>query len=137
MNGVVEASNKNIKMIMQKIMDSHRQWHEKLSFTLLSYRTTMRTCSGATSYILVYGTEVVIHAEVEKPSLSVIQEAKLDDAEWIRVSQEQLMLIDEKRMDVVCRGQLYQNRMASAFNISVMPFQFMPGQLVLKKIFPH
>ncbi|XP_075103620.1 uncharacterized protein LOC142178191 [Nicotiana tabacum] len=87
--------------------------------------------------MLVYGTKVVIPAEVEIPSLRVIQEAKLDDAEWIGVRQEQLMLIDEKKLDAVCHGQLYQNRMASAFNKRVKPRQLIPGQLVLKKIFPH
>ncbi|XP_075103581.1 uncharacterized protein LOC142178152 [Nicotiana tabacum] len=97
----------------------------------------MRTSIGATPYMLVYDTKVVIPVEVEIPSLRVIQDAKLDDAEWTRVRQEQLMLIDEKRMDVVCHGQLYQNKMASAFNIRVKPCQFTSGQLVLKKIFPH
>jgi len=29
------------------------------------------------------------------------------------------MLIDEKRMDAVCHGQLYQIRMANAFNKKV------------------
>nr|XP_033515071.1 uncharacterized protein LOC117279626 [Nicotiana tomentosiformis] len=50
---------------------------------------------------------------------------------------EQLMLIDKKRMDAVCHGQLYQNRIASAFNKKVKPQKFTPGQLVLKQIFPH
>ena len=40
-------------------------------------------------------------------------------------------------MDAVCHGQLYQNRIAKAFNKKVRPRQFTPGQLVLKKIFPH
>ncbi|XP_075083472.1 uncharacterized protein LOC142167213 [Nicotiana tabacum] len=97
----------------------------------------MRTSIGAMPYMLVYGTEGVIPVEVEIPSLRVIQEAKLDDAEWIRVRQEQLMLIDEKRMDAVCLGQLYQIRMASTFNKRVKPHQFTPGQLASKKIFPH
>ncbi|XP_075101675.1 uncharacterized protein LOC142177110 [Nicotiana tabacum] len=88
-------------------------------------------------YMLVYNTEVVIPTEVEISSLRVIQEDKLDDAEWIRVRQEQLVLIDEKIMDVVCHGQLYQNRMDSAFNKKVKPRQFIPGKFVLKKIFPH
>ncbi|XP_070035085.1 uncharacterized protein [Nicotiana tomentosiformis] len=136
MNGVVEATNKNIKIILRKIVDNYR-CHEKLSFTLLGYRNTMRTSTGATPYMLVYGTEVMILTEVEIPSLRVIQEDKLEDAEWIRIRQEQLMLIDEKRMDTVCHGQLYQNRMASAFNKRVKPRQFTPRQLVLKKIFPH
>ncbi|XP_033514947.1 uncharacterized protein [Nicotiana tomentosiformis] len=107
-------------------MDNHRQWYEKLSFTLLDYRTTVRTYTGYTPYMLVYGTEDVIPAEVEIPSLRVIQEAKLDDAEWIRVRQEKLMLIDEKRMDTVCHGQLYQSSMSSAFNKRVKPHQFTP-----------
>nr|XP_033515815.1 uncharacterized protein LOC117280238 [Nicotiana tomentosiformis] len=107
MNGAVEASNKNIRRILRKIVDNHSQWHEKISFHLLGYRTTIRTSTGATSYMLVYGTEAVIPLEVKIPSLRVIQEANLDDAEWIRDRQEQLMLIDEKKMDTVCHGQLY------------------------------
>ncbi|XP_070039737.1 uncharacterized protein [Nicotiana tomentosiformis] len=97
----------------------------------------MRTSTGAMPYILVYGTDVVIPIEVEIPSLRVIQEAKLDEAEWIHLRKEQLMLIDEKRMDAVCHGQWYQNRMASAFNIRVKSRQFILWQLVLNKIFPH
>ncbi|XP_075086313.1 uncharacterized protein LOC142169024 [Nicotiana tabacum] len=85
MNGAVEAANKNIKRILRMIVDSNRQWHEKLPFTLLGYRTTMRTSIGATLCMLVYGTEAVIPAEVEIPSLRVIQEAKLENAEWIRI----------------------------------------------------
>nr|XP_009619854.1 uncharacterized protein LOC104111796 [Nicotiana tomentosiformis] len=101
------------------------------------YHTTISTSTGSTPYMLVYGTEAVIPAEVEIPSLKVIQEAKLDNAEWIRVRKEQLVFIDNKRMDAVCHGQLYQNRMASAFNKRVKPRQFTRGQLVLKKIFPY
>ncbi|XP_033514423.1 uncharacterized protein [Nicotiana tomentosiformis] len=97
----------------------------------------MRTSTGAMPYMLVYGTEPVIPTKVEIPSLRVIQVAKLDDVEWIRVRQEQLMHIDEKRMDAVCHGQIYQNRMASAFNKRVKPRQFILRQLCLKKIFPH
>nr|XP_033513986.1 uncharacterized protein LOC117278614 [Nicotiana tomentosiformis] len=95
------------------------QWHEKLSFALLGYCTTMRTSTGAMPYMLVYGTEAIIPAEVEIPSLRIIQEAKLDDVECIRVRQEQLMLIDEKRTDEMCHGQLFQNRMDNAFNMKV------------------
>ncbi|XP_070056878.1 uncharacterized protein [Nicotiana tomentosiformis] len=81
MNGAIEAANKNIKRILRKIVDNHRQWHEKPSFSLLGYRTTMWTSTGAMPYMLVYGIKVVIHAEVEIPSLRIMQEAKLDDAE--------------------------------------------------------
>ncbi|XP_049346078.1 uncharacterized protein LOC125810650 [Solanum verrucosum] len=80
MNGAVEVANKNIKKILRKIVDSHRQWHEKLPYVLLGYRTTIRTSTWATLYMLVCGSEAVIPAEVEIPSLRIIQEVGLDDA---------------------------------------------------------
>ncbi|XP_070008371.1 uncharacterized protein [Nicotiana sylvestris] len=137
MNRVGEAANKNIKKILRKMIEKHKQWHEKLLFALLGYRTTVRTSTGATPYMMVYGAEVLIPAEVEIPTLRIIQEAKLDDAEWVKNSYEQIALIDGKRMNAVCHGQLYQNKMSRAFNKRVKQRQFTPGQLVLKKIFPH
>ncbi|WMV23058.1 hypothetical protein MTR67_016443 [Solanum verrucosum] len=71
-----------------------------LPYALLGYRTTVRTSVGATLYILVYGTEAVIPAEVEIPSLRIIQEDELSDGEWVRKRINQLTLIDEKRMIV-------------------------------------
>ncbi|XP_070004888.1 uncharacterized protein [Nicotiana sylvestris] len=46
--------------------------------------------------------------EVEILSLRVIQEVELSEAEWIRGHYEQLALIDGKRINAVCHGQLYQ-----------------------------
>ncbi|XP_019257623.1 PREDICTED: uncharacterized protein LOC109235827 [Nicotiana attenuata] len=80
------------------MIDNKRHWHDKLPFALLGYRTTVRTSTGATPYLLVYGTEAVLPAKVEIPSLRVIQEAELSNAEWVKNRYEQLMLIDEKRM---------------------------------------
>ncbi|XP_070035012.1 uncharacterized protein [Nicotiana tomentosiformis] len=137
MNGAVEATNKNIKKILRKMVDNHKQWHEKLPFSLLGYRTTVRTSIGETPYLLVYGTEAVILAEVEIPSLRIIQEAELSDTEWIRSRYEQLTRIDGNIMNAVCHSQLYQNRMSRAFNKRVRPREFTPGQLVLKRIFLH
>ncbi|XP_070008224.1 uncharacterized protein [Nicotiana sylvestris] len=137
MNGVVEATNKNIKKILRKMVENHKQCHKKLPFALLGYHTIVFTSIQATPYVLVYGTEAVIPVEVEIPSLRVIQEAELSDGEWIRSRYEQLALIDGKRMNAVCHGQLYQNKMSRAFNKRVKPRQFAPGQVVSKKIIPH
>ena len=81
MRGAVEAANKNIKKILRKMIDKHRGWHEMLPYALLGYCTTVRTSIGATPYLLVYRTEAVIPAEVEIPSLRIIQEAELSNAE--------------------------------------------------------
>ncbi|XP_055824446.1 uncharacterized protein LOC129892969 [Solanum dulcamara] len=99
MNEAVEAANKNIKKILRKMIDNHR--------------------------------------EVEIPSLRIIQEAELSNADWVRDRIEHLALTDEKRITVVYHGQLYQQRMIRAFNNRVRPKTFEVGQLVLKRIFPH
>ncbi|XP_009781940.2 uncharacterized protein [Nicotiana sylvestris] len=119
------------------MVDNHNQWHEKLPFALLGYGTIVRTSTGATPYMLVYGTEAVISAEVEIPFLIIIQEAKISDVERIRSRYEHLAITNGKTMNVVCHGQLYQNKMSKAFNKRVRPQQFAQGQLVLKQIFPH
>ena len=56
---------------------------------------------------MVYGTEAVLPVEVEIPSLRVLAETDLDEAEWVRKRVDQLNLIDEKRMKALCHGQLY------------------------------
>ncbi|XP_027769606.1 uncharacterized protein LOC114075323 [Solanum pennellii] len=114
-----------------------RQWHEKLPFALLGYRKTVRTSIGATPYLLVYGTEAVIPRDVEIPSLRIIVEAEIEDTEWVKTRLEQLALIDEKRLTAVCFGQLYQQRMARAYNKKVHQRHFEVGQLVLKRVLPH
>ncbi|XP_070005924.1 uncharacterized protein [Nicotiana sylvestris] len=63
-NRAVEAVNKNIKKILRKMVQ------------------------GATPYLLVYGTEAVIPAEVEIPSLWIVVKAEIDDDEWVKTRLE-------------------------------------------------
>ncbi|XP_039032138.1 uncharacterized protein LOC120167086 [Hibiscus syriacus] len=93
MNGAVETANKNIKRIITKATETYRDWHEKLPFALYGYRTTVRTSTGATHLSL---------------------EVELDEAEWIQSRFDQLHLIEEKRLNAICRGQMYQKRMMRA-----------------------
>ncbi|XP_052880466.1 uncharacterized protein LOC128286792 [Gossypium arboreum] len=98
MNGAVEVANKNIKNIVGKMTETYKDWHEKLPFALYAYRTSIRTSTGATPFSLVYGMEVVLPIEVEIPSLRVLAEVKLDEAEWIQSRYDQLNFIKEKRL---------------------------------------
>ncbi|XP_070014544.1 uncharacterized protein [Nicotiana sylvestris] len=101
------------------MVEGSRQWHEKLPFALLGYRTTIRTLVGSTPYLLVYGKEAVIPIEIEIPSLRTVAEAEIDDDEWVKTRLEQLSLIDEKRLTAVCHGKLYQQRMAREYKKKV------------------
>ena len=81
MNGVVEAANKNIKKILVKMTNTYKDWHEYLPFALSAYRTFVRTSTSTTPYSLVYGTEAVLLAEVEIPSLRILSQIELSEAE--------------------------------------------------------
>ena len=81
MNGAVEAANKNVKKIISKMTDTYKDWHEKLHFALHAYRTVVRTSIGAILFSLVYGMEAVLPVEVEIPSLHVLKEVELEEAE--------------------------------------------------------
>jgi hypothetical protein len=51
---------------------TYKDWHEMFLFALHTYRTTIKTSTGATSYSLAYGIETVMPLEVEIPSLRVL-----------------------------------------------------------------
>ncbi|XP_039012179.1 uncharacterized protein LOC120141335, partial [Hibiscus syriacus] len=136
MNGAVEAANKNIKRLIEKMTETYKDWHEKLPFALFAYRTSVRTSTGATPFSLVYGMEAVLPIEVEIPSLRILSEVKLDEAEWVQARYDQLNLIEEKRLKAICHGQMYQKRMIRAHGKKVRLREFHEGDLVLKRILP-
>ncbi|XP_004243113.1 uncharacterized protein [Solanum lycopersicum] len=98
---------------------------------------TVRTSIAFTPYLLVYGTEEVIPAEVEISSLRIIQEAQLSNVKWVSKRIDRITLINKKIMVAVCHGQLYLQRMIRAFHKTDRARILEIGQLVLKRIFPH
>jgi len=72
MNGIVEATNKNIKKILVKMTDIYKDRHKFLPFALCIYHISVRTSMGATPYALVYGMEAILSTEVEIPSLRIL-----------------------------------------------------------------
>ena len=98
MNGAVESANKNLVKILKKMVETHKDWHDKLPYALWAYRTSVQTSTGATPYSLVYGMKAVLPVEVEIPSLRILREAELEEAELVEDRCIQLNLIDEHRL---------------------------------------
>ena len=63
-----------------------------------------------------------------------MNEAGLGEDEWIQTRLDQLNLIDEKRLVVICHGQTYQKCMIMAFNKKIKPRVYQAGDLVIKRI---
>nr|CAN60991.1 hypothetical protein VITISV_009628 [Vitis vinifera] len=131
-NGAIEAMNKNIKRILRKMVETSRDWSEKLPFALWAYHTSFRTSTGATPYSLVYGMEVVLPVETEMGSLRVALEQQISETEWAQARFDQLNLLDEKRLRATDHIQAYQRKMTRAFRKWVKPRPLQKGDLVLR-----
>lgn len=56
-------------------------WQEKLPFAVHVYITSIRTSADATKYWLIYKMEVVLPVEDGIPSLRILMEAQIKEAE--------------------------------------------------------
>ncbi|RVW51444.1 hypothetical protein CK203_084011 [Vitis vinifera] len=83
-NRTVEVANKNIKRILQKMVETSQDWSEKLPFALWAYHTSFRTSIGATLFSLVYSMEVVLPVEIEVGSLRVALDHQIAETDWLR-----------------------------------------------------
>ena len=97
------------------MIETSRDWSEKLPFALWAYRTSFRTSTGATPYSLVYGMKAVLPVEIEMGSLRVALEQQILEVEWVQSRFDQLSLLDERRLRATDRIQAYQRKRARAF----------------------
>lgn len=107
-----------------------------IPFSLYDYRTSIRTSIGATPLSLVYGMDAVLPVEVDIPSLRILTDVKLDEAEWVQARFDQPNLIDERCLAAICHCQLYQKCIKRAHYKKAFPRRLKVGDLVLKKILP-
>ncbi|RVW73555.1 hypothetical protein CK203_062108 [Vitis vinifera] len=103
------------------MVETSRDWSEKLPFALWAYRTSFRTSTGATPYSLVYGMEAVLPVEIEMGSLRVALEQQIPETDWAQARFDQLNLLDERRLRAADHVRAYQRKMARAFKKRVKP----------------
>ena len=84
--------------------------------------------------MLVYGMEAVLPFEVEIPSLRILREVELEEAEWVKDNCIQLNLIDAHRLQAMHHAQCYQKRSARGYLKKVRPRSFLPRDMVLRVI---
>ena len=59
------------------MIETFRDWSEKLPFALWAYQTSFRTFTRATPYSLVYGMEAILPVEIKMDSLRVALEQQI------------------------------------------------------------
>jgi hypothetical protein len=72
-NGQVEAVNKSLKTILQKIVNQSKfEWHIMLYLALWAYRNSVKTTIGFSIFQLVHGVDSILAIECKTPSLKLV-----------------------------------------------------------------
>nr|GEY02041.1 reverse transcriptase domain-containing protein [Tanacetum cinerariifolium] len=88
-------ANRSLGEGIKARLDKHKgRWVEELSYVLWAHRTTIKVSTGDTPFSLVYGTKVVIPAEIGMPTIRTaeVNVATNDDERRI-----DLDLLEERR----------------------------------------
>ncbi|XP_074291479.1 uncharacterized protein LOC141618279 [Silene latifolia] len=119
----------NAHVLVRKIMSLGYYW---TTMDTDFRKTSIRKATWATPYSLVYGMEAVQPIELEMPSLRIVLESQVPEADWVQARYDSLVLLDECRLNTLYHVQLYQKRIERAFKQKVKPRGINEGDLVLK-----
>ncbi|XP_056161863.1 uncharacterized protein LOC130135972 [Syzygium oleosum] len=136
-NGQAEASNKAIiALIKRHLEDNPREWDVLLSTVLWAYRTSKKTATGTSPYMLTYGQEAVLPVEVTIQSLRVRLQNNLAKEEYDELMFANVNELGENIAIALENLILQKDRVAKAYNKHVNHKQFEIGDLVWKTILP-
>ncbi|MCO5563575.1 hypothetical protein L7F22_017220 [Adiantum nelumboides] len=131
-NGQAESSNKTIKTILTKIVQSEpHNWDEELQTALRSYRNAYKVTTGMTPFRMVYGSEAVVPLEFAVPSLRMAEQYNMDFNEVLKKRLDDLQKLDELRQRALMKQQIVQQRRKYWHDSKIKVREFKQGDLVL------
>lgn len=107
------------KEVKRRLWKSKGNWLDELQLVIWSYRTTTRTLTKETPFSLLYGTEAVIHVEVNmRTTRTSIIDVEANEI-GLRVSS---ILLEEWRYETNTLAQLIELKSLSSTNLIIEAF---------------
>ncbi|XP_071688284.1 uncharacterized protein [Rutidosis leptorrhynchoides] len=127
-NGQCEVTNRDIVLGIKSRLGLCRMgWIDELPKVLWAHRTTPKGVTNETPFSLVYGSEAVILAEINVPTMRIASFGETSNSEELRGN---LNLVEERRERATIKETINKQRIASYYNKRVKPLSFQLDDLV-------